>query len=260
MNPTLAPLTPYGLEVRAAAAPSADLRDLAPESVHQWLRLHRVALFRGFRALDEPAFIACAERLGELLRWEFGYVNHLRVDPHAKNYLFTTSEVPLHWDGAFAARVPRYIFFQCRAAPAAGGGGETLFAETTRVLASATPEERSRWAGVEVTYSTEKVVHYGGSVRVPLLGRHPVTHEEVLRFAEPVVDLNPVRLDIHGLPPAEHAEFLASMRRRLYAPEVCLAVPWSAGDFLLADNHALLHGRRAFAEGGARDIERINVL
>ena len=35
----------------------------------------------------------------------------MKVDQQAQNYLYTNRSVPFHWDGAFAGRVPRYIFF-----------------------------------------------------------------------------------------------------------------------------------------------------
>jgi alpha-ketoglutarate-dependent taurine dioxygenase len=119
---------------------------------------------------------------------------------------------------------------------------------------------RELWGRVRITYSTEKVVHYGGTFTSPLLAKHPARGEPVLRFAEPVEDLNPVRLEIEGIAAETRAAFLLDMRRRLREPEVCYAHRWRDGDILVADNHALLHGRRAFAESAPRHIRRVNIL
>ena len=53
---------------------------------------------------------------------------------------------------------------------------------------------------------------------------------------------------------------LEDLRRRLYAPEFHLEHQWQAGDLLLADNHALVHGRRAFAKDCPRHLRRIQLL
>jgi 1,4-dihydroxy-2-naphthoate octaprenyltransferase len=42
-------------------------------------------------------------------------------------------------------------------------------------------------------------------------------------------------------------------------PAAVLAHRWEAGDIVVADNHALLHGRHAFAGGERRHIRRVNV-
>ena len=86
-----------------------------------------------------------ARRLGPLQAWEFGSVNELRAKDNAKNYLFTNAAVPLHWDGAFAGRIPRYLFFQCREAPDRDAGGETTFVDTTLVFRAASEATRDRW-------------------------------------------------------------------------------------------------------------------
>jgi alpha-ketoglutarate-dependent taurine dioxygenase len=250
---------PFGLEV------SADRRDtplgeVDAEQLRAWVAAHRLALLRGFRVGDDEAMLAFCRQLGTILEWEFGAVNELQVRPDARNYLYTTAAVPMHWDGAFVGRVPHTIFFHCQAAPPAGSGGETTFCDAVAVLKRASPEERKQWQGVSVTYTTEKVVHYGGTFTAPLVGRHPVSGEEVLRYAEPVEDLNPVRLEIHGLPAGHVTTFIEDMHRRLNDPELCYAHAWQTGDVVLADNHGLLHGRRAFTRAAARHLRRVNIL
>ncbi len=195
-----------------------------------------------------------------MLEFDFGVVNELKPSADAKNYLYTNSEVPFHWDGAFIGRVPSFIFFHCDHAPPSGAGGETLFADTTRILSTAPPSTVDAWLGVEITYSTEKIVHYGGSFTAPMIASHPVTSEKVLRFAEPVTDLNPVSLLVEGLPDDDREAFLAEMHEWLHNIRFCYRHPWRDGDLVMADNHALLHGRRAFEPNAARNIRRVNIL
>jgi alpha-ketoglutarate-dependent taurine dioxygenase len=256
---TLEPLEPFGVVVTARGG-RAGAGGIPSSLFEEWVGRHGVVVARGFARLEGEALPEFGRRFGGVLEWDFGEVNDLRVQTGAKNYLYTNHEVPFHWDGAFVGRVPRYIVFQCEAAPPEGAGGETLFCDTRRLLERAAPDVREAWQHITIKYSTEKVVHYGGTFASPLLATHPVSGEPVMRYAEPVEDLNPVRLEIEGVASEARAAFLLDMRRRLRDPEVCYAHRWREGDVLVADNHALLHGRRAFAESSPRHIRRVNVL
>jgi alpha-ketoglutarate-dependent taurine dioxygenase len=238
--------------------PGEPLPDVGP--LREWTAHHGVVVIRGAGPLDDDAFRALASRCGPVLEWDFGAVNELRARSGAKNYLYTDHAVPFHWDGAFVGRIPHYILFLCADAPPEDAGGETLFCDTRRLLANAPPETRARWAQVRITYSTERIAHYGGRFTSPLIAPHPVTGEETLRFAEPVVDLNPVHLEIEGIPGPDQRRLLAELSSRLRDPELCLAHRWCPGDLVIADNHALLHGRNAFRPGAARHLRRINIL
>ena len=197
---------------------------------------------------EEPIdLLAFAETLGEIQEWSFGKINALRPDPTKENYLYTDRAVPFHWDGAFTARVPRYIVFRCVEAPSSGG--ETLFVDTVRLLEQSPLEMIEAWRDVRITYSTDKVVHYGGRFTSPLIVQHGITKEEVLRFAEPVRDLNPVALE--GASDGLIADLSERLRANAHVHR------WRPNQILIADNFALLHGRNAFA--GHRHLERVNV-
>ena len=226
----------------------------------QWIDEHRFIVLKGFAPLIGAELPKFCETLGGLLEWEFGAVNDLRVDPDAKNYLYTNRAVPFHWDGAFLPRSPHYIFFHCDTAPGPQSGGETLFCDTVRLLAHAPVELIERWADVVIAYTTEKIVHYGGAFSAPLLALHPTLGTQVVRYAEPVEDLNPVELSITGISKDDQAEFVADMHRRLNDESCCHAYRWESGDIVIADNFALLHGRRAFARETERHIRRVNIL
>lgn len=255
----LAALSPFGLEV-TAREPAMPLSAVPVAELRTWVREHRVVVHRGFAPPEGEALPRFSGTLGEILSWEFGAVNELKPRAEAKNYLYTDHAVPFHWDGAFAGRIPHYIVFHCEDAPPPGGGGETLFCDTIRLLERVGPEQRERWKRVSITYSTEKVAHYGGSFSSPMLETHPETRREIVRFAEPVEDLNPVRLQIDGISAEEQARFLREMRALLRDPGLCYSHVWRPGDVLIADNFALLHGRNAFRNPERRSLRRVNVL
>jgi len=252
-------LSPFGLEVIAAARATGP-EEIPTPTLKGWIAKDRYVLLRGFAPLSTESMTRLALTLGKTLEWEFGAVNELVAKPDAKNYIYTTGAVPFHWDGAFIGKIPHYILFSCEVAPPEDSGGETIFCDGAHLLRGATPEQRATWRSTSVTYSTDKVVHYGGSFVSPMIAPHPVSGEETLRFAEPVLDLNPVTLEIPGRTPEQRDALVAEMAKLLRKPEYFVAHKWRAGDVLIADNHALLHGRNAFVHAALRHIRRINIL
>ncbi len=253
---------PFGLVVEAPDG-DADLRDLAPGTLAAWTEEHRVLVLRGFRLLEKPDLVAYCESWGEILTWDFGAVLDLVIQDDAQNYLFTRGEVPFHWDGAFARVDPRFFLFQCLRAPVAGGGGETVFSDTTRVVADADPATVRRWEALGVTYRTEKLAHYGGEITKPLLSRHPSSGAPTIRFAEPLPAdrfLIPLSVRVEGVAAADQDRFVADLGRLLHRADYCYAHEWRDGDILVADNHALVHGRNAFRGDASRVLQRIQVI
>lgn len=252
-------LDPFGVVVHSDH-PGQNLSAITTSYLKDQIENQRVAILRGFAPLTGDAFPEFCKEFGSIQEWDFGAVNDLRVKADTRNYLYTNHDVPFHWDGAFVSRAPHYIIFHCDLAPTAGSGGETLFCDTTRLLANVSAEVREIWERIVITYTTEKIVHYGGTFTSPMVAQHPLNGRPVVRYAEPVVDLNPVELVIQDLSGRDQHEFIEDMRQRLNDPRCCYSHSWVSGDTLIADNYTLLHGRRAFASGVARHIRRVNVL
>lgn len=251
---TLEPLEPFGRVVHLA--PGTPWSELDPRQLHAWVLEHRVLVLRGLVGLDRTRLPVAARTLGPLQVWSFGSVNVLEVDPTKENYLFTPSGVPLHWDGAFRRQIPDLLVFRCERAPVRGAGGGTVFVDAVAALQAQPAEVRAAWSRARFRYTTERVVHYGGTIEQDLVATHPRTGEATLRFAEPVHDLNPVRVEaLH-----EGAPRASEVARALADPAHRLVHCWQAGDVVLADNHALLHGREPFALGVPRELHRVNVL
>jgi len=253
-------MNPYGLELHAGGR--GDLASLPPDWIATTAIERRLLLLRGFRNLTQHELIEFAQRLGKLLEWNFGYVLDVRIHAAPKNYLFTEGNVPYHWDGAFAEVVPRFQVFQCL--QTGGAGGETTFCNTIDLLKHASPEELSRWQQITISYHTEKQAHYGGQIKRPLVSLHPITGEPTIRFAEPLneqsIKLNPLSLEIEGHSAEAQQEFLDAFIPRLYEAPFYYEHHWQAGDLLITDNHALLHGRNQINGNITRHLQRVHVI
>lgn len=192
----------------------------------------------------------------KLLHWDFGPIMTMKYDLAAENYLFSGEDVPFHWDGAFY-REPQKLLFYCTQTD--GEGGETIFTDTTKIWKSLTSSEQEICKKVTLIYSTKKVAHYGGEIKIPLVQTHPLTGEVILRIAEKVeTRLNPVSLNIVGAQnPDELYEFL---KQKLYSDEYLYEHKWEEGDLLICDNFTYLHGRRALGQNKMRSFKRIQIL
>lgn len=255
-------LAPFGGLVVAPTG-GKNLRDLSPEVLERWLIESKVLVLRGFPLLPTDELANYARQFGDILTWDFGEVLDLDIREDTENYLFTRGDVPFHWDGAFAAATPRFFMFQCVSAPPLGGGGETVFCDTAAVVAGADEATLARWRSVTCGYRTDKVEHYGGRVQAPLLATHPATGETVIRYAEPLPPeqyLNPLFVDVEGVPAQEVPELLADLRDRLHADDVCYHHEWQDGDIVLVDNWALVHGRNPFRGDASRHLQRIQMI
>lgn len=254
------PLRPFGRVVEAGGG--ARVSDIPVETLAAWTVESRVLVLRGFDLLGKQEFADYCRLWGPVLEWPVGEVVDLVVQDDPKNYLFASGDVPFHWDGAFVEDNPRWFFFQCLdATPTAGG--ETVFSDTTAAYRDADPATRDEWSRISMTYTTDKLAHYGGQVTEKLLSRHPVTGLPVLRFAEPLdpeVYKNPVSVTVDGVETAESEAFLKNLAELVHRPEYCYDHAWQAGDIVIADNFSLIHGRNAFTAPTNRHLQRVEVI
>lgn len=257
------PIEPFGISVTEEEG-HGSLWDLPPDELEQMVEENKVVVLRGFDILPEAEFTAVASRFGPLLTWEFGDILNLRIEKNPQNHLFTAGRVELHWDGAYIQDVPRFSLFQCLYSEAHAGGGETLFTNTVKLVSEASEDDRLFWSGVRINYRTDKAAHYSGDITVPLLGAHPYTQQPTIRYIEPYnednMEVNPVYIKVFGIGDLEEREFLEDFTARLYAPEVMYRHVWRRGDFLIYDNHALLHGRARIQGNVRRHLQRIHIL
>ncbi|HEX2133647.1 MAG TPA: TauD/TfdA family dioxygenase [Actinophytocola sp.] len=255
-------LRPFGRLVTADDR-DADLREIPPATLERWTIESKVLVLRGFPLLATDDLVAYCRGWGEILTWDFGAVLDLVIQEDPRNYLFSRTDVPFHWDGAFARVAPRYFLFQCVRAPSPGGGGETVFSDSTEVLRRAGEDLVRRWSSTEITYRTEKLGYYGGETVSPLLAEHSETGETVMRYGEPLDPekyLNPVWVTVNGMSEEDSGPFMTDLRDRLHHPDVCYHHEWRDGDIVVVDNQALLHGRNAFRNDSSRHLQRIQII
>ena len=250
-------MKPFWLQI--SGTPDKNLSNLFDGKVlREFVQQHRIVLLRGFASIHRNELIDYAKTIGSLLQWEFGNVMEMQAHEKPTNYLFTHGHVPLHWDGAFH-QVPRFLLFNCIQAPLANSGGETFFSNTNKIWLDANKDEKKLWENYKLTYTTEKLAHYGGTITSPLVQQHPDKNEMILRFAEPVLPpmLNPVSVSMNHV---NEKQFIQVMSTRCNDAKYCYVHTWQENDFLLADNHALLHGRNAFKNFSPRHLRRIQIL
>lgn len=261
---SFAPLRPFGI-LGYAGREGLTLRDVPADLIGDLLAQHKLVLFRGYGLLEDGDYIEFAKQFGPLLQWEFGEILDLKVRPDPANHIFTSGRVELHWDGAFVENKPHYNLFQCLQGCSAGAGGETLFVDTMRVLSGADSRALAEWRNITIEYITEKKAHYGGTLRSPLITENPYSGRNVIRYIEAFnednAEINPMRVKVENYSEEMSEGFLREFTARLYRDDVMYRHVWQSGDFLIADNATLLHGRSRFNTADvSRHIKRINIL
>ena len=260
MNYEVEMLRPFGAIIRSKHN-NTSMKDFSPLEIQSLVSKYKLVVFKGYATMPKQELALFAQKLGKPLQWVFGAINDLKVKPDAENYIFTDHDVPMHWDGAFVGTIPHIILFQCIVAPKKEDMGGTTFCDTERLLENQTEQTIRQWEPIAVTYSTEKIAHYGGKITQRLIAQHEVEeNRKVIRYAEPVDDLNPVKLEIRNLTGQSDETFVQTMKEQLYHPDYLYTHRWETGDIVLADNHVLLHGREAFLNPNERYIQRINLL
>lgn len=222
---------------------------------------HKLLLLKGFSEMERDDLLAYCQEQTRVLAWDFGPVMEMKVDKNTKNYLFTDGDVPLHWDGAFYQE-PRFLLFHCIEAPLTSMGGETLFVNTEMVWNKASLKQKRQWSDYRLQFTTEQLAHYGGKIERELVCKHPKTGRTILRFAEPVGEnyLNPVHVNILNKNPSESDIILKELSQCMREKSNSYFHQWEQGDYLIADNFSLLHGRNAFKEQSPRHLRRIQIL
>jgi len=193
----------------------------------------------------------------------------------------------MHYDGMFKKKnpdstelgdVPLYQLFHCvEAYPNqvdSVDNGRTLFAHTMNMLRDLTEEQRERLRQITLVYNTNtglfnptRMTHAS-----PVVLKHPVTGQEVLRYHEAwgpektkkfTTTVTSLGIDVSkvlsGEVRDEDAEFVVSLLvDKLYDPKYCYAHSWSKGEFVFSDNISLIHARTAMKADG-RHVRRVHI-
>lgn len=186
LNCHIQPNTPFGA-ILTPQHPGQKIGELPVAALRALAQEHHLLVLRGFDSGFSEAEVLTryAEQWGEIMMWPFGAVLDVKEHPDARDHIFDSSYVPLHWDGMYKPTIPEFQLFHCVAAPSQDEGGCTTFVDTTRLLANADEALLEQWLSVSITYRIKQVVHYGGEVCSPLVVQHPNGRGLIMRYNEP---------------------------------------------------------------------------
>ncbi len=120
--------TPFGA-VLTPQYPSQSISELPVATLRSLAQQHHLLVLRGFNSgfTDPQLLTRYADGWGEIMMWPFGAVLDVKEHPDAKDHIFDSSYVPLHWDGMYKPTIPEFQLFHCVAAPSQDEGGRHHF-------------------------------------------------------------------------------------------------------------------------------------
>uniref|UniRef100_K3WCT7 TauD/TfdA-like domain-containing protein n=3 Tax=Globisporangium ultimum (strain ATCC 200006 / CBS 805.95 / DAOM BR144) TaxID=431595 RepID=K3WCT7_GLOUD len=144
--------------------------------------------------------------------------------------------------------------------------GSTLMARTRPILDTLTAEEKERLSNITLVYNTSLFGHQELMHTSPVIIKHPVTGEDVLRYHEPwgpeKTKLHPTTvkaLQPDGSLDSTDAEWVSDLLvEKLYDPKYCHAHSWTKGEFVIVDNFAMIHARTGMKSDG-RHVRRVHI-
>jgi gamma-butyrobetaine dioxygenase len=204
----------------------------------------------------EPgAVLAVARSLGYVRETNYGRLFEVRAEPAPANLAFTRRPIAPHTDNPYRDPVPTIQLLHCLRG-AAGGGGESTFADGFRAAAVLRSQDPAAFACLTTTpvtfaYSDEVTELWATG---PMIGLDPRGQIRQIRFNDR--SLTPVRL-----PAAQARAFYAACRafaERISSQEAAVTAMLSPGDCVIVDNTRILHGRAGFTDrrgGGRRHLQ-----
>ena len=196
----------------------------------------------------EPgAVLAVARSLGYVRETNYGRLFDVRAEPAAANLAFTRLPIAPHTDNPYRDPVPTIQLLHCL--QAAAGGGDSTFTDGFRAAAVLRGQDPAAFTCLTTTPVTFAYSDAATVLRAtgPMIGLDPRGRIRQIRLNGR--SLAPVRL-----PAAQAREFYSAYRAfaELAAdPEALVTTTLAPGDCVIFDNTRILHGRTAFADGGA---------
>ncbi|KAF1324783.1 Spore wall maturation protein dit1, partial [Globisporangium splendens] len=263
------------------ASPSAmmppSLMDVPVKSFRKLAHKHGVVCLQGFKQDDD--LDKASERIGEVMQWPWGTVFEIKSVEDTSLTGQTLESMPMHYDGMYKKKtedatelgdVPLFMLFHCvEAYPSpdpAEANGSTLMARTRPILDTLTTEEKERLRKITLVYNTSLFGHQELVHTSPVIVKHPVTGEDVLRYHEP---WGPEKTKLHpttvkamqpdGSLDSTDAEWVSDLLvEKLYDPKYCHVHSWTKGEFVIADNFAMIHARTGMKSDG-RHVRRVHI-
>ena len=189
------------------------------------------------------------QSLGDPIMNDDGTINVHDLYPRESDRFdrnFTNKALPLHWDGWSTASFKMDLQVYFCVVPPEAGEGETLFSNTRKMFSSLSDKRANFFSSLKVWYQIPKPGMEHVSFSHNLIKAHPVSGLPVIRFAENFSE-SFQKTEFEGLLPSESDKLYTDLISDLYSKEHLYAHSWKKGDIVIADNNALLHGRKAFA-------------
>lgn len=271
--PSWRDMRPFGRMLTAPARRAGDQRAEILDGLKAQFLAAGFLVLRGYSGVLDLREVA--EALGGIFHTDGegkpDVYDVLYTQQGSTDFVKTKERVALHWDGFWCDFEAHVQVFQCLAAPRPGYGGESVFAHTTRVYRSASASLRADWDQRLFVYrrscqhrTQEELLErlFGETRTYPLVGRHPLNGDTILRLRENDRDVECREMDPFGLgdwrPGRQNlAGVYFDLLQRLYSPRNCLYHGWQEGDIVLSDNQTMLHGRLPFS--GERRLNRMLV-
>ena len=216
--------------------------------------LSQVAAFGLVRltgAGDDPGAVEQAvARFGFIRETNYGRLFDVRVEAEPSNFAFTERALDLHADNPYRDPVPTLQVLHAIQADDAGGG-ETLFVDGFAHAEALRRERPSAFvilASEPVRFTFREASGAAWSAHYPVLETDGEGTLRTVRVNHRSLDLEPRDADAQD---AWYDAYL-DLYRRLHAPGTALERRLEPGELVIFDNRRLLHGRRAYARGGAR--------
>ena len=214
-------------------------------------RVARFGLVLLTGAGDDPGAVERAvARFGFLRETNYGRLFDVRVEAEPSNFAFTERALDLHADNPYRDPVPTLQLLHAIKADDAGGG-ETLFVDGfahAQALRRERPLAFDLLASEPVRFTFREASGAQWSARYPVLETDGEGGLRAVRVNHRSLDLEPRDAEQQD---AWYDAYL-DLYRRLHAPGTAFARRLQPGELVVFDNRRLLHGRRAYARGGAR--------
>ena len=226
-------LEPFGMEIRGldVSAMSAGLFD----ELARVIAGAKVVVFRN-QSIDDAAFVRFLQGFGPLTFTEgekpVENARDLNIVSNAGR--LTPARSVFHTDTSYVEQPPSFTALRPVVLPE--NGADTLFSDQV-MAACRLPVKAMRFlAGCTVLHRASGLAGQGGSVRQPLLRRHPVTGETALYLSTPERCS-----DLSGVDASTSQRIIAALYRHSTKASKLYRHQWQTGDLLVWDNRVTMH-------------------
>ncbi|WP_250438723.1 TauD/TfdA family dioxygenase [Caballeronia sp. AZ1_KS37] len=248
-------LAPFGAEISIAHLSRAVFAQLP-----SWTRKYRLLILHGLGELSSDELLRLASAIGEPMSQGTSLIVDIReIDNQFESFLFSSAPVPLHYDGALGSQAPDLVMLRCHRSSLRGGGGEGLYVDTVRSFQLLAEETKETLRASTVIYQLSD----GSARTIPLIARDMYSTFETIRLVANIADdgwrNDSIEIAARDQSGRDVTSTLLSLVEQLSTPVHCYTHIWSAGDIVLVNNHAILHGRRSFPAGAGRHLQRVHI-